>query len=194
MSPIPGEQVTQLLAAIDDGDSSAWSRLLPLVDVELRKIAKARIAGLKFGDSVCTTELVQDAYVRLLGQTQLELSNRKHFYAAVSQSMRNLLIDMARRRQRQKRGGDWQRVEFAEDIAAAHPDSTAVLAIDEALHKLKREDELQHQIVNLRYFAGLSIDVVAETLNVSPSTVDRNWKFARAWLHRELSQGESPQS
>jgi RNA polymerase sigma factor (TIGR02999 family) len=133
---------------------------------------------------------VQEAYVGLLGRSQLGFQSRRHFYAAVSQSMRHLLIDAARRRQRLKRGGDWQRVQFADDIATGHAEAATLLAIDEALHRLEREDDLQHKIVNLRYFAGLSIDAVAETLDVSPSTVDRNWKFARAWLHRELSRGE----
>ena len=185
------EQVTELLKAIDSGDDTAWSRLVPLVHGELRRIASARLAGLKPGQTVCTTELVQATYLKLLGRSHLGWQNRKHFYAAVSQSMRDFLIDEARRRQRKKRGGDWNRVSFAADIARSHSDVEDVLAVDEALDKLEQEDELQFKIVSLRYFAGLTIDAVAETLGVSPSTVDRQWKFARAWLHRELSRGES---
>lgn len=189
MSESPQEHVTKLLNAIEGGEEGAWTRLVPLIHGELRKIARARVARLRPGDSVTATELVQDTYLRLLGRGTQQWHNRKHFYAAVSRSMRDLLVDEARRRHRQKRGGEWSRVELASDIAHQSDDAETMLAIDEALQRLERQDELQHRIVELRYFTGLSIDEVADVLAVSPSTVDRQWKFARAWLHRELTRG-----
>ena len=182
------ENITQLLNAVHDGQTGAWDRLVPVVYGELKRIAKYRLRGLNAGATVKTTELVHETYLQLLGRSQVSWENRRHFFGAVAQCMREILIDESRRQARKKRGGDWQRVALEEELLRETRDELGLLSLNEALDKLKGDDPLQYEIVLLRYFAGLSIDEVAQAIDISPSSVDRNWRFARAWLQREIGQ------
>jgi RNA polymerase sigma factor (sigma-70 family) len=218
--------VTQILAAIDQGHTQAAEQLLPLVYEELRKLAAARLAHEKPGQTLQATALVHEAYLRLVGpgvgsqvsgvETEgsevrgprpendqptpdhrpptpdsASFSSRGHFFAAAAEAMRRILVEAARRKKRIKRGGDWSRKDFLEDSLAAPEIHEDLVALDEALDRLKAIDPQAVQLVHLRYFAGLSIPQAAEHLGISPRTADRVWSFARAWLHREINGAES---
>ena len=182
-------QITVLLAAAGNGDRDAAERLWRAVYDELRLIAKARMAREGRRGDLQTTVLVQEAYLRLVGNGDGAAvpANRRHFFAAAANAMRQFLVDHARKRGAQKRRDDRRQAEFAEPAAPLDCDPSEVLALDEALAKLRKRDELKAEIVQLRYFAGLSIDETAEVLGISPRQVDKDWQFAKAWLHRELS-------
>lgn len=178
--------VTRLLEGVRQGDRGAWSRLLPVVYQELRKIARSRLRRLDPGATLLTTDLVHESYLRLCGESA-SWKDRAQFFQTASLVMRDVLVDEARKRRRLKRGGDWHRVGFDESLRAADDRDVELLALSEALEKLGAENEEQHTIVLLRYFGGLKIDEVAELLGVSASSVERKWRFAKAWLFRELS-------
>jgi RNA polymerase sigma factor (TIGR02999 family) len=178
-------QVTQLLSAIERGDPSAAAQLLPLVYDELRKLAAQKLAREKPGQTLQATALVHEAYLRLMGQDQPHsYQDRGHFFAAAAAAMRRILIDNARRKRTQKRGGNLRRQPL-EAVAAPEPDDE-LLALDEALQKLAATDPKKAKLVELRYFAGLTGEQVAEVLGISPSTADRHWAYARAWLQAEV--------
>ncbi|MCA8953386.1 MAG: sigma-70 family RNA polymerase sigma factor [Planctomycetes bacterium] len=181
-------RVTELLAAIAGGRAAAWHELLPIVGAELRRIAGARL-GRGPRRSLGVTELVNETCIRLLQRDGVDFENRRHFYGVVAHAMQGLLVDHARRACRQKRGGGVRRITLRDEPIAPAP-LTELLAVHEALARLAAIDRVQHEIVLLRYFSGLSIDEVADVLAVSPSTVDRQWRFARAWLRRELDASE----
>lgn len=183
--------ITRLLGAVRDGQTGASDSLLPLVYEELRKLAKQRMVHLPPGQTLQPTALVHEAYVRLVGSNDPTWDSRGHFFAAAAQAMRNILVDQARRRSRLKRGGDRERVELAEVTPCIEAPSLDVLALDEALDRLRAKDRLKSDIVMLRYFAGLTVEETAEVLSVSTATVDRHWSYARAWLHREISKGNT---
>jgi RNA polymerase sigma factor (TIGR02999 family) len=174
-------EVTQLVQAAEQGDAHAANELLPLVYDELRKLAAAKLACEKPGQTLEATALVHEAYLRLTGA---EWSNRAHFLAAAAQAMRRILIDHARRKQTLKRGGDKQRQPL-ETVSAPEPDAR-LLALDEALQKLAATDPLKAKLVELRYFAGLTGEQAAEVLAISPTSADRHWAYARAWLRAEI--------
>jgi RNA polymerase sigma factor (TIGR02999 family) len=188
--------VTRIFSQIEQGDRQAAEQLLPLVYDELRKLAAVRLAQEQPGLTLQATALVHEAYVRLVSPPssanpdatdQPDLWNsRGHFFAAAAEAMRRILVDRARSKGRHKRGGGRQRVDIdAIDVAIqATPDQ--LLAIDEALEKLRREDAAVFELVKLRYFAGMNVEQAAETLGISTSTAYRHWNFARAWLHSEL--------
>jgi RNA polymerase sigma factor (TIGR02999 family) len=177
--------VTQILNQIEQGDASAPAQLLPLVYEELRRLAGARMAQEAAGQTLQATALVHEAYLRLVGtQTGKSYHDRRHFFAAAATAMRRILVDRARAKQTVKWGGDLQR-EPLQNVAEALPDSE-LLALHEALDKLKSEDSLKAELVELRYFAGLTGDQAAEILGISSSSVDRHWAFARAWLQNEV--------
>jgi RNA polymerase sigma factor (TIGR02999 family) len=178
--------VTALLAAISAGETGARSRLYPLVEAELRGIARRRMSRLRPGFTLTTTDLANDAYLRLV-EAEAPWKSRREFYIAASRVMRNSLVDAARRRRRRKRGGDWTRVRFSEEVSAPPPRHLDLLALDEALERLERFDEQQHEIVMLKYFCGLDTAEVAGAMRLSVRTVARHWQFARAWLSRELA-------
>ena len=181
-------QITSLLSAVGNGDAGAAERLWRAVYDELHRVAKARMAREGRRGDLQTTVLVQEAYLRLLGGEGATVpANRRHFFAAAANAMRQFLVDDARRRGRAKRGGGRRPGELGEAAAALDCDPAEVLALDEALAKLRAHDERKAEIVQLRYFAGLSVDEAAEVLGVSPRMVDKEWRFAKAWLHRELS-------
>jgi len=180
--------VTQILSALERGDPQAAEQLLPLVYDELRRLAAEKLAGERPGQTLDATALVHEAYLRLAGGGQArQWSGRGHFFAAAAEAMRRLLVDRARRKRSQKRGGDRARVDLdAANFAAAEcPDE--VLAVDEALAGLATADAQAAELVKLRYFAGLSIPEAAEALKMSPRSADRLWAYARAWLRRAIA-------
>jgi RNA polymerase sigma factor (TIGR02999 family) len=178
-------EVTQILSAIEQGDQQAAEKLLPLVYAELRKLAAQKLSHEQRGQTLDATALVHEAYVRLVGGGNGRLYNdRSHFFAAAATAMRRILIDNARRKRAEKHGGDRQR-EPLKDIASATPDAE-LLALDEALQKLIAQDPIKGQLVELRYFAGLTGEQAANVLGLSPSTADRLWTYARAWLQAEI--------
>ena len=179
--------VTQLLGAIERGDPAAAEQLLPLLYDELRRLAAAQMAREKPGQTLDATALVHEAYLRLVGDQHFE--NRRHFFAAAAEAMRRILVENARRKARRKHGGDRQRQELHPDLAVAAATDEEVLALDAALAKLAELDPIKVRLVELRYFAGLTGDQAAKALGISPSTADRHWVFARAWLRREMEAG-----
>ncbi|MEM8884946.1 MAG: ECF-type sigma factor [Planctomycetota bacterium] len=180
-------QVTQILQSIAHGDEARWDDLVPIVYEELKQIARARLAQLRPGQTYNATALVNEAYLRLSG-AETDWKGRAHFFGAAARAMRNVLVDELRSKQARKRGGDWNRVVLDESAARTDGPSFDLLALDEALHRLEKSDPQQHEVVMLRYFAGLSIDETARALDVAPATVDRHWSFARVWLHREMTR------
>jgi RNA polymerase sigma factor (TIGR02999 family) len=181
--------VTRILTAIQQGDPSAASQLLPLVYDELRRLAARKLAQERPGQTLDATALVHEAYLRLVGDAEEPRSfqDRGHFFAAAAMAMRCILIDNARRKSTQKRGGGRQQQPL-DAVAAPTPDDD-LLALDEALEKLAAQDPIKARVVELRYFAGLTSDQAAELLGISPSTADRHWAYARAWLRTEMSGG-----
>jgi len=181
-------EVTSILSAIEQGDPSAAELLLPLVYEELRKLAAAKLAQEKPGQTLQATALVHEAYLRLVGDGHQGESwdSRGHFFAAAAEAMRRIMIDGARAKGRQKRSGDRRRFDIdAIDVAVyASPDQ--LLAINDTLDKLERDDPPVFELVKLRYFAGLNVDQAAAVLGISPATAYRYWNYARAWLHGEL--------
>ncbi len=184
----PVSDVTRLLGEAVDGNASAADQLLPLVYDQLRAVAQQRMAGERVGHTLQATALVHEAFLRLIGPRQIPWESQAHFYAAAAESMRRILVDHARARKRDKRGGKQQHVALnVLDLAQAeNPDE--ILALDEAFRRLEQREPEAAEVVRLRFFAGLSVDQTAEALGSSPRTIDRRWKFARAWLFRELQQ------
>ena len=183
--------ITQVLAAASEGDGTALNRLWSAVYEELHRLARAQLGQEGSGCSLQTTSLVHEAYLRLIGDGHVEWANRRHFFAAAAQAMRRILVDDARIRGRLKRGGGQTPGPLPDEVPGPEVDPVKLLAISEALEKLELVDPPRAEIVMLRYFAGLSIDETAAALGASPRTVDTGWRFARAWLHRQLSKGDS---
>jgi RNA polymerase sigma factor (TIGR02999 family) len=185
--------VTQLLEAAATGDPKAAAELLPLVYDELRKLAAQRLTLEKPGQTLQATALVHEAYLRLVsGDQPQDWNGRGHFFAAAAEAMRRILVEGARRKGRQRHGVGRRRVDLdALDIAFAGP-TDDILALDAALSKLAVKHPEKAELVKLRFFAGLSGDEAARALGISPSTADRHWTFARAWLYREIAPDETP--
>jgi RNA polymerase sigma factor (TIGR02999 family) len=178
-------EVTRILSAIEQGDPHAAGHLLPLVYDELRRLAAQKLAQEAPGQTLQATALVHEAYLRLVDVEKVQhWQSRGHFFAAAATAMRRLLIDNARRKRSQKRGGGLRRQQL-EAVAAPEPDED-LLALDEALEKLAAQDPLKARLVELRYFAGLTGEQAAEVLGISPTTADRHWAYARAWLRAEV--------
>jgi RNA polymerase sigma factor (TIGR02999 family) len=182
------QRVTELLLAWGEGDHAALEQLIPLVHAELRRIARRYMAGERRGHRLQPTALVNEVYLRLVDLERVRWQNRAHFLAVAARLMRRVLIDFARSRGYQKRGGDVERVAFDEallvDVGRGHD----LLALDEALDELARVDSRKSQVVVMRFFGGLNVDEVATVLNVSAATVTRDWKLAKSWLLRELDR------
>lgn len=181
-----GGEVTLLLRRLQKGDDTAGDRLLPLVYEELRRLAGSFMAREREGHTIQATVLVNEAYIRLAGQ-DAEWRNRSHFMAIAAAAMRRVLVDHARSRAAEKRGGGREAVTLREDLASAAPGGLDVLDLHRALERLAEYDPRQARVVELRFFGDLSVDETAEVLGVSPVTVKRDWRHARAWLHRELT-------
>ena len=182
-------EVTKILEQIEQGDTAAAADLLPLVYAELRKLAGHRLDREKAGQTLQATALVHEAYIRLVGNAEIKWDGRSHFFAAAAEAMRRILIDRARQKQSLKRGGDQARTTWDESKVGDAAAPEEMLAVDEALTKLTKEDPDLAKIVNLRYFAGMTVPETATALGVSPSTIDRQWACARAWLFREFTEG-----
>jgi RNA polymerase sigma factor (TIGR02999 family) len=177
--------LTRILSAIEEGDSDAAEQLLPLVYDELRRLAAAKLGREAPGQTLDATALVHEAYLRLVGgAVPGSYHGRGHFFAAAAAAMRRILIDRARHKRAEKRGGGRRRQRL-DDLAAPGPDEE-LLALDEALRKLAAQDPVKARLVELRYFAGLTGQQAAEALGISPSTADRYWAYARAWLQAEV--------
>jgi len=178
--------ITRFLERLSDGDENAAQRLLEVVYAELRMLATAKLAREAPGHTLQPTALVHEAWLRLVGDGDQDWKSRRYFFGACAEAMRRILIERARSKGRLKRGGDRERVEL-EDLAADDPLAAIdLLALDEALAKLALEDPQKAEIVQLRFFAGLTLDQVAKTMNISPATADRHWAFARAFLLAEM--------
>ena len=184
--------VTQLLSAIEAGDPEAADQLLPLVYDELRKLAAAKMAQEKPGQTLQPTALVHEAWLRLTGAEDQKIWNgRGHFFGAAAEAMRRILVDRARQKGRVRHGGELERVDLEHvNLAAEDPDGT-VLAMHDALNALARESPQKAEIVKLRYFTGLENQEIADALGISISSVERSWAYARSWLHRELKKNSA---
>ncbi len=182
-------QVTQLLTAIDIGDAHAAEQLLPIVYSELRKLAASKMSGERPGHTLQATALVHEAFLRLVDSENAQKWNsRAHFFAAAAEAMRRILVEKARRKDRIKHGGDVAREDIdLFEIEASEPRED-LIALDNALTKLRAQDATAAELVQMRYFAGLPLIEIAEALDISPRTADRIWDFAKAWLHREMSE------
>jgi RNA polymerase sigma factor (TIGR02999 family) len=181
--------VTQILKAAASGDQAAAEQLLPLVYDELRRIAARKMSAEKPGQTLNATALVHEAYLRLVGSEECEKQKwdgRGHFFAAAAEAMRRILVENARRKSRVKHGGELNRVPLDEDAVVSAPTSETLIALDEALTRFAAEEPEAAKIVELRYFAGLSIDEAADALGVSRATANRHWAYAKAWLRCEL--------
>ncbi len=182
----PSSAVTLVLKAAVGGDREAAARLLPLVYEELRKLARARMARLAPGQTLQPTALVHEAYLRVIGSAASGWDGRGHFFAAAAQAMRNIIVDQARRKAAAKHGGDRARHPLDELDLAIQPPTEDVLALDEALRRLESDDPRKGRIVDLRYFAGLTVQETAAAMGVSIGTVEREWRYIKAWLHTQL--------
>ncbi|MBA4064909.1 MAG: RNA polymerase subunit sigma [Isosphaera sp.] len=179
--------LTRTLDAAAAGDPQAAAELLPLVYDELRKLAAARVAAEKPGQTLQATALVHEAYLRLAGGQPDGWNGRGHFFAAAAEAMRRILVEAARGKGREKRGGDWHRVDFEDLDPATSVTPDQLAALDDALGRLAELHPLAGELVKLRYFAGLALDRAAAVLDISPATAYRHWAYARAWLHAELT-------
>ena len=189
METLSPQDITKLLADWHAGDAEALERLAPLVYAELRRIARRQIGREREGHTLQATALVNEAYLRLAGGEGLAVQDRAHFYAVCAQVMRHVLVDHARAHARDKRGGGAVHVPLDEAAFAAGQGGDELVALDEALRGLEEVDPQKARVVSLRYFAGLSIEETAEVLGISPTTVRREWRRAKAWLYRAIAGG-----
>jgi RNA polymerase sigma-70 factor (ECF subfamily) len=187
MSDCPTHEITQWLTDWSNGDRSALEKLTPLVYRELHRLAQAYMRGERAGHALQTTALVNEAYLRLIEADRHGWQNRVHFYAVAAKLMRHILVDFARSRDRLKRGGRLEQVSLDEALTITADHSAELLNLDEALNALSKLDERQCQIVELRFFAGLTEPEIAEVLKVSQRTIQSDWRLARSWLLRALS-------
>jgi RNA polymerase sigma-70 factor (ECF subfamily) len=185
------QEVTQLLGDWSRGDERALEKLFPLVQPELHRLAHHYMSRERSGHTLQTTAILNEAYLRLVENTQPSWQNRTHFVAATAQLMRRIMVDHARERQSLKRGGAALRVTLDEAAWVTETRSAELLALDEALERLAAQDPRKSQIVELRYFGGLTVPETAEFLKLSPRTVEREWTMAKAWLYRALTEEET---
>lgn len=182
------KDVTRLLDTWSGGDGEALEQLMPLVYEELHWMAKRYMRGQPSGHTLQTTELIHEAYLKLAGQKEKSWENRAHFFGVAAKAMRHILVNYARAKSAQKRGGWQEKVTFAEDLMIPAGRSDEIVALDDALKNLAQLDERKSQVVELKYFGGLMVDEIAEVLKISPETVNRDWKFSRMWLLQELAK------
>jgi RNA polymerase sigma factor (TIGR02999 family) len=181
------QQITELLQSWSQGDRGAIEKLVPLVYDELHRLAKRYMSDERPGHTLQTTALVNEAYLRLVHSSHTGWEGRTHFFGVCAQLMRRILVDWARSRQALKRGGDVSALDLEEALAAAKQPDSDLVAIDDALKALAAIDPRKSEVVEMRFFGGLSVKETAEVLKVSPETVQRDWKLAKSWLRRELS-------
>ena len=178
--------VTRILESIEHGDSKAADELLPLVYGELRRLAASKMARETPNQTLQPTALVHEAWLRLVGDANPKFGGRAHFFAAAAEAMRRILIDKARRKRALRHGGDQQRVDLADVEVAAPGDDDQLLAVNDALDKLAAQNQLEAELVKLRYFVGITLEEAAEVLGISARTADNYWAHARAWLYRAI--------
>ena len=191
MNAFTTEQVTQLLIDWSNGDKAAVDKLIPLVYDELRRLARYYMRRERAGATLQTTALVNEAYMRLVDQKNVQWQNRAHFFAIAAQLMRRILIDRARKRYNSKRGGDVRKVSLDQASIVSTGRGSDLVALDEALTDLEAIDQRKSKVVELRFFGGLNIEETAEVMSISPATVQREWSMAKAWLYREISQTQT---
>jgi RNA polymerase sigma factor (TIGR02999 family) len=191
MSAQTPEDVTQMLVAWSNGDVIARDSLIHVIYAELHRLAALYMRKENPGHTLNTTALVNEAYLRLVNQTRVNWQNRAHFFAASAQAMRSILIDLARSRNRQRRGGGAIHVSLDETLVFSDGRAEELIALDDALKGLAKLDERKSRIVEMRYFGGLNAEETAEVLKISTATVDREWRRARAWLYSELKQSDA---
>jgi RNA polymerase sigma factor (TIGR02999 family) len=187
--PVAPNEVTQLLLDWGKGDRSALDKLMPLVYGELRKLARRHLNRERPGQTLQTTDLIHETYLKLVDQRRVHWQNRAHFFGVSAQLMRRILVDRARRKHRIKRGGGIPALTLEENVIASQNSPLDLVAFDEALQKLAEIDQRKAQVVELRFFGGLSVDEAAEFLKLSNITILRESRMAKAWLHRALSDG-----
>ena len=188
---VPSHLVTQLLQQWKDGDQSAFERLLPIVYDELHRMAKRYMRQQDPGHTLRTTALIHEAYLRLVGQREKPGENRSHFFGVTAKAMRHILVDYARSRHSEKRGGQARHVSLDETAVVSTARARELVQLDDALEQLTKLAPRQGRVVELRYFGGLSVAETAEVLKVSPDTVMRDWSLAKAWLYKTLSRHEN---
>lgn len=186
------QEITRLLLAWREGEKSALDRLMPAVYEELKRLASAYMRRQRPGHSLQTVDLVNEAYMRLIDSSRVNWQDRNHFYAISSQIMRRLLVDSARKRNSQKRGGGRAQITLEDNLEIAADAGTDLVALDEAMKLLAELNPRQSRIIELRYFGGLTEEETAEVLGVSSRTIRRDWTVARAWLYRELTGAPAP--
>jgi RNA polymerase sigma factor (TIGR02999 family) len=186
MSP-PLEDVTVLLADLRKGDSGTVRRLLPLVYGELRRLAEKYLRGERAGHTLQPTALVHEAYIRLVEQTGATFNDRAHFFAVAARAMRHIIVDHARGKRAARRGGGHRRQPLERALALSEQPDAYLLALDESLQRLAQIDPQAARIVELRFFGGMTVDEIAEVLEISARTVKRDWGMAKGWLHREIT-------
>jgi RNA polymerase sigma factor (TIGR02999 family) len=184
---MPTGEVTRLLAQVRSGDAEAPERLIALVYAELRKLAARHMRRERPGHTLQATALVHEAYLRLVGQREVEWQNRAHFFAIAAQVMRRILLDYARQRRALKRGGMDKRITLDDALSISDDHLDQILSLDESLRKLALKDPAQSRLVELRFFAGMTVEETSEALGISTATVKREWSHAKAWLNRDLS-------
>lgn len=184
MNKVP--QITELLIDWSNGNEQVLDVLLPQVEIELRRIAHSYMRREKSNHTLQTTALINEAYLKLINQNRTKWQNRAHFFAISAQIMRRILLNHARDNTTEKRGGGILHIEFDDSNTLSHEKSVELIALDQALERLAEFDKLKSQIVEMRYFGGLTIEETAEVLGVAPPTVSLHWRLARAWLHKEI--------
>jgi RNA polymerase sigma-70 factor, ECF subfamily len=180
------DEITRLLIEWGRGDASSLERLMPLVELELKRIARRYMRREPQGHTLQTTALVNEAYLKLVDQREAQWQNRAHFFALSAQIMRRVLLDHARASARAKRGGGAEHVELREAAQALPQTSVDLIALDEALERLAKMDSLKSKIVEMRFFGGLSVEETAEVLQIAPVTIHKHWRLAKLWLQREI--------
>jgi len=180
--------VTLILTALERGDGKAVDQLLPAVYKELRHLAARRLSHEKPGQTLQATALVHEAYLRLVGSDKQGFKSSTYFFGAAAEAMRRILIESARRKQRLRHGGDLQKADLIADDLAIEPPADNIIALDEALTELTKTDPNKAEVVKLRYFAGLTLEQVAQALDISPATAKRHWVYAKAWLFRKMQE------
>jgi RNA polymerase sigma factor (TIGR02999 family) len=187
--------VTRILSRIDSGDPTAAEQLLPLVYDELRRLASQKLAHEKPGQTLEATALVHEAYLRLVKSEVVQhWSSRRHFFLAAAESMRRILVENARRKKRLKRGGDRKRIDLPEQLTLDESSSDELLDLDAALERFGQVEADKAEVVKLHFFAGLKLSDIAQLLGLSEVTVKRHWRYARAWLHKDLTRGSDGNS
>ena len=185
--PTTSHEVTQLLIDRGNGDQDALDRLMPLVYQELRQMAHSYMSRQNPGHTLQTSGLINEAFIKMVGNQDKQFQNRSHFFGVAAQAMRSILVDYARSKQFAKRGGGAHKVSLDEALAVSEERASEIVALDDALNELGEVDPRKCKVVELRYFGGLSVEETAEVLQVSPITVTRDWSMAKAWLYRALN-------